>query len=162
VKLGIAISELAEAEARLAAELERAGERHKADHDVHHLSSTLANISRAHLEKLEPFGERYDAKVEPPGDGSADGGVLGTLREKASELSGRREEASLLLLRDLRRLFLMASETSLGWTVLGQAAQAARDEELLACVSDCHPDTLRQLKWVTTRLKQAAPQALTG
>jgi hypothetical protein len=158
VKLGIAIGEVADAERRLATELERVGERHEADHDVHHLSSTLASISRAHVEALAPIGERYGSEV-----GDADGGtsgVLGTVREKASELTGRRPEAGLLLLRDLRELFLLASEVSIGWTALGQGAQAARDRELLDVVSRCHPDTLRQLKWVTTRIKQAAPQVL--
>lgn len=159
MKLGMAIEQLAGAEQRLATELERAGERHRAEHDVHHLSATLAGISRAHVEALAPFGERYGVEVDGSGGASA---VLAAVREKASELSGRRPEAGLLLLRDLRELFLLASDASLGWTVLGQAAQAARDEDLLEVVSECHPDTLRQLKWVTTRIKQAAPQALTS
>ena len=160
MKIGLAIAELADAEERLASELERAAERHKADHDVHHLGSTLAAISRAHVEELAALGKRDDAGVEA--DGSSSAGVLGALREKASELTGRREEAGLLLLRDLRELFLLASDVSIGWTMLGQAAQAARDAELLELVSRAHPDTLRQLKWVTTRVKQAAPQVLTG
>jgi hypothetical protein len=160
VKLGLAIGELAEAEVRLATELERAGERHTADHDVHHLSSTLAQISRVHLEALAPFADRYGAAAPDPDGGGP--GLLGSVRERASELTGRRPEAGVLLLRDLRELFLLASDVSLGWTVLGQAAQAARDEALLELVSESHPDTLRQLKWVTTRIKQAAPQVLTS
>jgi hypothetical protein len=146
VKIGIAIEQLAQAEERLAAELDRAGERHEDEHDVHHLSSTLAAISRAHLEALAPFAERYGASAAgtPP------------------EPGGEPPDPELLLLHDLRTLFLLASDVSIGWTVLGQAAQAARDEELLGVVSDSHPDTLRQLKWVTTRIKQAAPQLLTS
>jgi hypothetical protein len=160
VKLGLAIEQLAESEERLATELARAGERHEADHDVYHLSSTLAEISRAHLKALAPFADRYGVAVDANGDGPASG-LLGAVRERASELTGRRPEAGLLLLRDLRELYLLASDASLGWTVLGQGAQAARDRELLDVVSECHPDTLRQIKWVTTRIKQAAPQALT-
>lgn len=157
MRLGLAIGQLAEAEGRLAAEFERAGERHRADHDVHHLSSTLASISHAHVSALAPFAERYGADVEA--DGSPPG-LLATVREKAAELTGRRPEEGLLLLGDLRELYLLASDASLAWTVLGQGAQAARDGELLDVVSECHPDTLRQLKWVTSRIKQAAPQAL--
>jgi hypothetical protein len=46
------------------------------------------------------------------------------------------------------------------WTVVGQAAQGARDEELLAVVRRCEGDTAVQLTWLRTRMKQAAPQAL--
>ncbi|MDQ3936842.1 MAG: hypothetical protein M3340_19685 [Actinomycetota bacterium] len=136
-----AIAELVAAEERLAAGLERAREWHSDEHDVHHLSATLASISRAHVERLAPFAERYGAQAAQP--------------------SGRSTEAGSLL-GDLRELYLLASDVSIGWTILGQGAQAARDEELLAVVSECHPDSLRQLKWVTTRIKEAAPQVLTG
>jgi hypothetical protein len=43
----------------------------------------------------------------------------------------------------------------------GQAAQAAKDPQLLECVSLCHPETLRTLRWSLTKLKAAAPQILT-
>ena len=39
--------------------------------------------------------------------------------------------------------------------------EAAKDTELLACVSLCHPETLRTVRWTVTKLKEAAPQALT-
>ena len=42
----------------------------------------------------------------------------------------------------------------------GQAAQALRDDELLAVVRECHLETELQVKWLTTRIKDAAPQAL--
>jgi len=42
----------------------------------------------------------------------------------------------------------------------GQAAQAARDAELLAVVTACHEETELQVKWLTTRIKVASPQAL--
>ena len=57
---------------------------------------------------------------------------------------------------------MLAAGTSLDWVALGQAAQAARDAELLDTVSACHPQTLRTLKWTTYRLKEAAPQVLMG
>ena len=68
----------------------------------------------------------------------------------------------MLLLRDLKQLYLAASEASICWTILGQGAQAARDQELLATVTRCHDETLRILRWTTTRIKQTAPQALTS
>jgi hypothetical protein len=54
------------------------------------------------------------------------------LREKASELAGRRPEPGLLLLADLRHLHRVAAGVSLDWELLAQGAQAAKDSELLA------------------------------
>jgi hypothetical protein len=163
VKLDVAIEEVHSAEATLARELLAIGERHKADHDVYHLTRTLAEHARARLEALEPHAERYGASIDSDAaDGEPGGGVLSALREKGSELTGRRSAAGLLLLRDMRKLHLLAAEASIDWTILGQGAQAARDAELLATVTESHPETLRALRWTTTKLKETAPQVLTG
>ena len=132
MKIDVARERVAKSESALAAELERVGEQHRADHDVFHMTRTLAKKSRARLAKLN-------------GD-SADGGA------------GKGGES---LLGDLRRLYLLASEASIDWTILGQAAQAARDTELIALVDECHSDELRTLRWTTTRIKETAPQVLT-
>ena len=160
MKLGIAIAEVHSAEADLATALLELGERHKVEHDVAHLTRTLAENARARMAKLESHGERYD-ESRSAGDGDG-GGLLSTLREKGAELAGRRSETGLLLLRDVRKLHLLAAEASINWTILGQGAQAARDSELLATVSECHPETRRTLRWTTTKLKEAAPQVLTS
>jgi hypothetical protein len=73
---------------------------------------------------------------------------------------GRRPESGLLLLRDLRELYLMAEEANIHWLALGQVAQAVRDHDLLDEVSDLHKQTLTQIKWLKTRIKEAAPQVL--
>jgi hypothetical protein len=44
--------------------------------------------------------------------------------------------------------------------MVGQAAQGARDTDLVAVVETCEGETATQLKWIKTRMKQAAPQAL--
>jgi hypothetical protein len=54
----------------------------------------------------------------------------------------------------------MATECDIAWTLVGQAAQGARDHALLAAVRRCEAETAIQLKWLRTRLKEAAPQAL--
>jgi hypothetical protein len=41
-----------------------------------------------------------------------------------------------------------------------QAASALHDEELLSVVDQCDSETGIQLRWLQTRMKQAAPQAL--
>jgi hypothetical protein len=94
------------------------------------------------------------------GEGGHRSGLLDTVREKGSELVGRRPETGLLLLRDMRKLYMLASEASINWVILGQGAQAAKDHELLQATKECHPDTLRALKWTNTRIKETSPQVL--
>jgi hypothetical protein len=54
----------------------------------------------------------------------------------------------------------MACECDMAWTLVGQAAQGLRDQDLLEVVQGCESETAIQLKWLRTRMKQAAPQAL--
>jgi hypothetical protein len=41
-----------------------------------------------------------------------------------------------------------------------QAAKAAKDRELLQATKECHPDTLRILRWTNTKIKETSPQVL--
>jgi hypothetical protein len=162
VKVGAAIEGVVRSESRLADGLERVGERHRADHDVFHMTATLAKLSRARVEQLQGATDRHDASVDAGSQGSERDGPLTAAREKLSELIGSEPETDLQLLRDLREAHLLAAAVSIDWTILGQGAQAARDTELLAIVNECHAEALRTLKWTTTHLKIAAPQALTS
>ena len=155
-KIALSIRLLRRDEDRLASEMLAVGERHRTDQEVYHLTRTLAALSQDHVRALAEFAGGT------PDDEEDDGGWRSELREKAAELVGRRPEPGLLLLRDVRKLHLMAAQTSIDWVILGQAAQAARDLDLLAVVTRCHPETLRQLRWTVTKLKEAAPQVLTS
>jgi hypothetical protein len=64
------------------------------------------------------------------------------------------------LLRDLQDLHLLATLVQSTWTVLAQAAQGLRDRELLDIATNSTAETTRQLTWLNTRMKAAAPQAL--
>jgi len=55
---------------------------------------------------------------------------------------------------------VLGSLVEITWTMVRQAAQGLRDDELLASVEACVPETEVQLSWLRTRMKQAAPQAL--
>ena len=147
MKLGAAIEQVATAERELAAGLLAARERHPDDQDVFHMSKTLADKGSAHLEALAPHASRYETTL----DGAQPAGSL-----------PETEDPALQLLSDLRHLHVLAAGASLDWVALAQGAQAAKDAELLATVSECHDETLRTLKWTTYRLKEAAPQALTS
>jgi hypothetical protein len=161
VKVGIAIEEVASAESDLADELVAVGARHKADHDVFHVTKTLATMEHGHIGALASHAERYGASVDAEReDEPAPPGRLREVAEKGAELTGRRPEPALLLLRDLRKVYLLASEASIDWVMLAQGAQAVKDAELLDTVGTCHEETLRTVKWATYRIKTAAPQAL--
>ena len=147
MKLGKAIERVASSECELAAGLLAVRERHPDDQDVFHLTKTLAEKELAHIEAVAPHAGRYEATV--------DGGEPDASPPEPGD-------PSLKLLSDLRHLHLLDAGASLDWVALAQGAQAAKDTELLATVTDCHDETLRTLKWTTYRLKEAAPQALTS
>jgi hypothetical protein len=147
VKLGAAIERVARSERELCEGLLAVRERHPDDQDVFHLTKTLADKERAHVDALASHASRYDAAL----DGDEPGGSLPDAGDP-----------SLQLLSDLRHLHLLAAGASLDWVALAQGAQAAKDTDLLATVTECHDGTLRTLKWTTYRLKEAAPQALTS
>jgi hypothetical protein len=159
MKIDLAIREAGKAEAALADLLLRVGERHRVDHDVLHMSRTLAAKSRESLLALTDAAQRYGAALDLDA-GEPSEGLRAALREKSSELLGRSSQGALLLLRDLREVHLLAAAASINWVILGQGAQAVRDEELHATVTSRHPFALKTLKWTTTRLKEAAPQVL--
>jgi hypothetical protein len=155
MKIDLAIREVGKAEAELADLLLQVGERHRVDHDVFHMSRTLAAKSRESLLALSDAAARYGAALDlDAGEPSA------ALRARSSELVGRHPQGALLLLRDIREVHLRAAEASINWVILGQGAQAVRDEDLLATVTRRHPFALKTLNWTTTRLKEAAPQIL--
>jgi hypothetical protein len=121
---------------------------HPDESDVVHLCHKLARQCDAHAERLEPFVGRYgeEADDEP--------------ERLHSEIFDGSRSGGLGLLRDLQDLYLMAAECDIAWTLVGQAAQGLRDTELYDVVSACEGETAIQLKWLRTRMKQAAPQAL--
>jgi hypothetical protein len=160
VKVGPLLSRLHELELDLAERYRAIGERHAADHDVYHQCHSFAQQAEEHARTIAPLAERYGQDVEEDGGPDFWSGILESARRAGSELLGRRPEAGLLLLRDLRTLFLAAEEASITWVMAGQAAQAARDSELLQAVSTCHGEVELQVKWLTTRIKVASPQTL--
>jgi hypothetical protein len=161
-KVGALLRRLHDAETDLAGEYRKIGERHAADHDVYHLAHTFADQCEAHAQRLEPIAELYETELPDEDGPGLWGDVLEAVRRKSSELLGRQPETGVLLLRDLRTLFLAAEECSITWVIAGQAAQAARDQELVDVVTECRTETEIQVKWLTTRIKLAAPQALTA
>ncbi len=121
---------------------------HGHEPDVETLCRRFADQCTDHADTLAPFAERYgeDQPEEP--------------ERLHSELFGGTRSGGLGLLRDLHDLYLMATECEITWTLVAQAAQGARDADLLAAAERCQGEISVQLSWLRTRMKQAAPQAL--
>jgi hypothetical protein len=121
---------------------------HGADADVARMCNRFAAQCEAHEAKLGPFVARY---ADNAGDEPA---------ALHSKLFQGPREGPLALLRDLHDLYLMASECDVVWTIVGQAAQGAREADLFAVVSSCEHETSMQMHWAKSRMKQSAPQVL--
>lgn len=158
MKIGLALEELHRSENDLAHELLQVSERHKVDHEIYHLGRDLARWSQHHVQKIARIAGNYGLHLDlEPEDES---GLAERLREKGAELIGRRGDPALLLLRDLREIYMKASGVSVDWELLAQAAQGIKHADLLDVTKQCHPDTLRQMRWANAKLKESATQIL--
>lgn len=144
--LGSYLALLRRSQTDLSGALRHVGSAHGDEVDVAALTRVLAEQCEAHVDALEQATDRYDAVDEPP--------------EPRSARFGGPREGPLGLIRDLQDLYVMACECDIAWTLIGQAAQGAHDQELIAVVGRCEGETSQQLAWLRSRMKQAAPQAL--
>jgi hypothetical protein len=121
---------------------------HPEDPDTMFVCRSLARQHEGGIERLQPVAERYgEEDVEEPE------------RLHADALTKTRT-GGVGLLRDLQDLYLLAALLQTTWTVLEQAAQGARDEDLLQLSTDALTQVGRTMSWLTTHLKVASPQIL--
>ena len=121
---------------------------HSDEPDILQACQMLASWSAQHVEAIKPLCDRYsEEKSDEP-------------ERLTQTLFTEPRSGSLALLRDLHDLWLIANEVNLCWIVLDQAAKALRDQALEATCRHCSQETKRQLAWLLTRIKQAAPQTL--
>jgi hypothetical protein len=121
---------------------------HGDEPDVASLCHTFATQCDEDADRVRPIAERYGERdVEEPD------------RLHADALPGVRS-GPVGLLRDLQDLLLLATLLHSSWLMVIQAAQGSRDDQLLRTAHDCQAHAEQQLTWLTTRLKEAAPQAL--
>jgi hypothetical protein len=140
VRVARLLGEMATSEAWLAAALTRLAEAHQADQDVYYVARDLAQWSRDHAAALAERAELRLPDVDPP--------------------TAERDDPGAALLRDLREVYRAASALASDWDVLGQAAKARRDDELLALVELCAPQNRRQVTWLRAKRKESAAQIL--
>jgi hypothetical protein len=136
------------AERTLADAFRQVADGHPDEADVVRACSMLAGWSDRHVERLAPAAERYGEQQEAEPD------------RLHAEALGETRSGAVGLLRDLHDLYLLASFVDVTWSMVGQAAQGARDTELCDVVGTCEHETGRQLRWIRTRMRDAAPQTL--
>jgi hypothetical protein len=157
-KVGAAIEELHRSENDLAGALLNLSDQQKVDHEIFYVARDIAAWSHEHVRRLAEVGRDYGLDLDPDPDDEAT--LLARVKQKGAELAGRFHEPTLLLLADLRQLHRMAAGVSLDWEVLAQTAQAMKDTELLSVAEDCHPQTLRQMRWANAKVKETAAQIM--
>jgi hypothetical protein len=148
VQLAHYLGLLHHAEDALAGAFRAVAAAHADEPDVAATCLILSEQCRAHADRLDPFARRYGEQEEHEAE------------QLYSDLFQQPRTGKLGLLRDLHGLYLMASECDISWTLIGQAAQGARDTDLHGVVQACEGETAGQLRWLRSRMKQAAPQAL--
>ncbi len=157
-KVGAAIEELHRSENDLAGALLNLSDQQKVDHEIFYVARDIAAWSQEHVRRLAEVGADYGLELDPDPEDEAT--LLAKIKQKGSELTGRFHEPALLLLADLRHIHRTAAGVSLDWEVLAQTAQAMRDTELLFLTQDCHPQTLRQMRWANAKVKETAAQTM--
>jgi Tfp pilus assembly protein PilN len=158
-KLALVIVELHRSERHLAQDLRAIAARHHGDQDITHLAQDLAGWCDEHVIVLAQHGRRYRLRLSAKPRRHY---LRARLQERVSDALRHRPETALLLLADLRRVHRVAAGVSLDWELLAQGAQAAKDHDLLAITKQCHPQSLRQMRWANAMLKELSPQALTA
>jgi hypothetical protein len=146
-------------ESALAKHLLEIAARHRTDHEVHHVGRDLAEWSKTNVADIANVAAAHGLDLDREADEPS---RLSALTEALSTMIGRRPEPGLVLLEDLRDLYLMASENSLAWEMLAQHAQAKRERDVLALAERGHPQTLRQMRWTNTMIKTLSPQVLSS
>lgn len=132
----------------LAKAFKKAAEAHRDEVDVYQTCMLLAAWSERLAKDFEPVVNRYKNESDKEPD------------RLTKFLMKDTRKGSLALLRDIHDLYLIASEVEVSCVILKQAGTALRDKELVAMCGEIDKQTKRQLSWLLTRMKSAAPQIL--
>jgi hypothetical protein len=157
-RLPLVLRELHRAETGLARDLLAIADRHRTDAEIFHVARDIARWSQIHVRRLAEIGPEHGARLDPDPRWSRRP-RRALFRGLAVALRTRRSPG-LLLMADLRHVHRAAAGVSLDWELLAQAAQGMKQRTLLELAQDCHPETLRQMRWANAQLKEGATQAI--
>jgi hypothetical protein len=144
VRLTAVVTGLARDERAVAERLRELSARHPDDQEIHLLPLDLAEWSDLHADELAPWCDGV-----PPSPASA-----------VDPEPAKDADPGLALLADLRAVHAQVRDVVLAWELVGVTAQALHDDRLLEVQQRAHEHALRQVRWLVTAAKQAAPQTL--
>ena len=158
-KIPLVLRELHRAETGLARDLLALADHHRADAEIFHVARDVATWSQIHVQRLAEAGAEHGVRLDPEPRWTQPGPLPGLKRTLAQGLRHRREPG-LLLLADLRHVHRVAAGVSVDWELLAQSAQGMKQQALLELAQDCHPQTLRQMRWANAQLKESSTQVI--
>src|SRR4051812_14089501 len=135
-------------EGDLAKAFRKVSKAHGDEPDVYQTCQMLAKWSDSLAGELKTYLGRYEKEKDEEPD------------RLTQTLIKDTRKGGIALLRDLHDLYLIATEVQVCCTILKQASDGLRDKELTAMCEEVERQTKRQLGWLMTRMKQAAPQTL--
>jgi hypothetical protein len=121
---------------------------HGKEVDVYQTCLLLASWSQKMADDIEIFANSYKEEHDKEPD-----------RLTQSLLKGARK-GSMALLRDLHDLYLIITEVQICCTILKQGGTGLHDKSLVKVCEEIEEQSKRQLSWLKTRMKSAAPQIL--
>src|SRR3954447_26034468 len=140
-----------ENEKQLAEAFLMVSDKHDRDSEIHNMCQQLAAWSNAHIKELDPFVEKY--------------GEDKSKNQQVEQVRGALFHGTRIggagLMADLQDLMTLASIAVIKWTILEQGATALHDKALATVAEEACKQGDRQVSWLRTELKTAAPQALT-
>jgi len=116
--------------------------------DVYQTCTMLSSWSQRLANEVEKFTSVYEKEKDNEPDR-----LTQTLLKKT-------RKGAMALLRDLHDLYLIVSEVQICCTILKQAATGLHDKALMSTCEEIERQSKRQLSWLMTRVKSAAPQTL--
>ena len=158
MKIGIVLRDLHQDETELARTLMQLADEHHVDHEIQHLGYDLADWSLRHVREIARVAEQFGENLEPAPDGTPP--LVDRAWRWASERTGRSKDAELVMVRDLKDVYLRASGVLTDWEMVGQAAQAMVHDELVELATRCQAETKRQMTWANAKIKEVSTQAL--
>jgi hypothetical protein len=148
MNIGLYLRLVKDSETQLSEALVSVADHHQEEPDMEEICRLLASWSCQKASSTERFINKYGGRHDRGAE------------KLYSELFQGPRRGGLALLRDLHDLWLLATEAQICWTLLAQAAQALRDTDLIEACLENTQQSGRQIAWLETRSKQAAPQTL--
>ena len=142
------INLLHESEDDLAKAFHLVAKEHGDEPDILEMFKLLAKWSEKMVDELKPFSEKYGEEKNKEPD------------RLMHDLFKKPRKGGMALLRDLHDLWLMANETEVCAVILRQAANGLHDKALATLCDTIEQSAKKQLAWLLTRMKAAAPQTL--